>query len=50
MAVPKKSRSKSLVKFNKINLLKKDFLNLNKSSISINNLQKNKVFLKKILY
>ena len=50
MAVPKKSRSKMLVKLNKINLLKKDLIKLNKISLSINNLQKNKVFFKKILY
>jgi hypothetical protein len=50
MAVPKKSRSKSLVKFNKLNYLKKDLLKLNKFNVSINNLQNNKVIVnKKIL-
>jgi hypothetical protein len=41
MAVPKKGRSKSLVKFNKINNTKLEFLRLNKFSINIKNFKKN---------
>jgi hypothetical protein len=41
MAVPKKGRSKSLVKFNKINNTKLEFKKLNKVLLSIKNLKKN---------
>lgn len=49
MAVPKSSRSKSLVKLNKINGLKKDFLNLNKIGFNLHNLHKKKLFKKNII-
>ncbi len=41
MAVPKKGRSKSLVKFNKINNMKKEVLKLNKFLKNIKNFEKN---------
>lgn len=41
MAVPKKGRSKSLVKFNKINNMKSEILRLNKFSKNMKNFKKN---------
>jgi hypothetical protein len=46
MAVPKKGRSKSLVKLNKINTIKVEILKLNKILLKIKNFKKNnRVFL-----
>jgi hypothetical protein len=49
MAVPKKARSKMLVKKNKVNSITQNLLTINKSNINIKNLKKKRVLPDKIM-